>query len=210
MKPDLYISKYVIIRNNKVYVNGALLIDKQNEMLKFRQFAKSVYSFYNVKYPKYFKMDNHCKLGFLGTEILLQDFSLYKYKPDQIGIILSNSESSLYTDREYQKSINNIPSPALFVYTLPNILLGEVCIRNKIMGENIFFINEKFDASAIMNNLDLLFSYTDTCLCITGWVNFADPDNYDSVVYLVRNEKGDDDLLECNVGNLNNIYNFRL
>ena len=30
------------------------------------------------------------------------------------------------------------PSPALFVYTLPNIVTGEIAIRNKYYGETSF------------------------------------------------------------------------
>ncbi len=33
----------------------------------------------------------------------------------------------------------------LFVYTLPNILIGEICIKFKIQGESNFFVSQFVD-----------------------------------------------------------------
>src|ERR1700741_5650650 len=103
-----------------------------------------------MSYPKFHKMDALSKLGLLCAEHALKngDF-LSKYPLNRVGIVLSNSASSLETDRQHQRSIsdksNYFPSPAIFVYTLPNIVIGEMAIKYKITGENAFFVSEKRD-----------------------------------------------------------------
>lgn len=92
-------------------------------------------------YPKFFKMDNLCKLGFVAAELLLRNADAAS--KENAAIILFNRNGSLVTDRNYQKTItdgNYFPSPALFVYTLANIVTGEIAIRHKIYGETSFYI----------------------------------------------------------------------
>ena len=63
---------------------------------------------------------------------------------ENTAIVLMNRSASLCNDLHYCKTIldkeHYFPSPALFVYTLPNIVTGEIAIRNKFYGESIFYI----------------------------------------------------------------------
>ena len=90
-------------------------------------------------YPKFFKMDTLCRLGFIAAELLL--------KNEQVdAVILANRSASIKNDTDYLATIsegNYYPSPALFVYTLPNIVTGEIAIRHHIQGETAFYILEK-------------------------------------------------------------------
>jgi hypothetical protein len=138
-------------------------------------------------------MDNLCKLAFLSTEILLKDADLLsKYPSEEIGMIILNSSSSLETDEKHQESIsdraNYFPSPSVFVYTLPNIMTGEIAIRHKIKGENGVFISEKPDPEMIFTLVDELFARKRVSCCITGWVE-AYRDKLASCLLLVENEE---------------------
>ena len=56
-------------------------------------------------------------------------------------LIKQNEHSCLETDIEHQEEVNKQKaSPAVFVYTLPNIVIGEISIRNKWFGESAFFL----------------------------------------------------------------------
>ncbi|HEY2583975.1 MAG TPA: hypothetical protein VGI43_19355, partial [Mucilaginibacter sp.] len=102
-------------------------------------------------------MDNLSKLGWLASEILLKDnFNPDKYKPEEIGIVLTNANSSLDDDRKYYDSVKDVPSPSLFVYTLPNIVIGEICIRNNFKGEHAFFVMDSFNGDFIMQQVNYL------------------------------------------------------
>ena len=97
-------------------------------------------------YPKFFKMDTLCRLGFVAAEELLKDHADC-IDPEHTALILANRSASLQNDTDYQATIadpqNYYPSPALFVYTLPNIVTGELAIRHHLFGETAFYILEK-------------------------------------------------------------------
>ncbi|MCD6178293.1 MAG: hypothetical protein J7K39_00165, partial [Bacteroidales bacterium] len=145
--------------------------------------------------PKYFKMDALSKLGFLSTEVLLQNRSLTEiYKSEKIGIIVGNSASTYIMDSKHQASLDDkesyFPSPANFVYTLPNIMTGEICIRHKFKGENAVFISEEFDTEFIYKYTNKLLIDNKLDATIVGYVNI-DNDDYEAFLMLVENKEGE-------------------
>lgn len=211
MKEQLIIGGYCKIRNNQIFLNEELLYQDENA-LTFSDFSKNAYKFKNVGYPKFFKMDNLSKLGFLTSEILLGKCNAGKsLKPEETGVVIVNSSSSLDTDFTYFDSIkdssNYFPSPSVFVYTLPNIMIGEICIRNKITGESAFFISEKFDPEFIFIYVQQLFELKKIQQCITGWVELMD-NKYEAVLYFVEKREGiTDENVKFEPGNISDIYN---
>ena len=77
------------------------------------------------------------------------------------------------TDLKHQYIIDTMgdreASPAVFVYTLPNVVLGELCIRYKIQGENTFFINNRYPESFIRDYAALVMRKQKLRACLTGW-----------------------------------------
>jgi hypothetical protein len=150
-------------------------------------------------------MDNLCKLGWLATEILIKNESLIKeFEPEEIGTVLTNANASLDTDLKYFETTKAIASPALFVYTLPNIVAGEICIRNNFKGENAFFVFEKFNAAFLKAYVDDLFTSKSIKLCICGWIDVLE-ENYKAVLYLVSTKKQEEVLLFTEE-NMNRIF----
>lgn len=181
-----YITSYVHIKDHQILVNGKVVFsyDKQHGLTEF---VSNAYKALGISYPKFHKMDTQCKLGFLASEALFKDSDfLQRASLDKIAIVLSNSASSLETDRQHQHSIsdktNYFPSPAIFVYTLPNIVIGEIAIRYKITGENAFFVSEKLDAELLKNYIDILFANGSES-AIGGWIE-VDGDNYEAFIFL--------------------------
>lgn len=210
MSEQLIISGYCKIKNNQIFLNEELVYKDKNA-LTFSDFSKNAYKYKNVGYPKFFKMDNLSKLGFLAAEILLVRCNTGKSLiPEDTGIVIVNSSSSLDTDFTYYDSIkdnsNYFPSPSVFVYTLPNIMIGEICIRNKITGENVFFISKKFDPEFIFNYVQQLFELKKVQQCITGWVELMD-NKYEAVLYFVeKKEVMTDENVKFEAGNISEIY----
>ncbi len=164
-------------------------------------FLLSVYQHLGVKYPKFYKMDNLAKLGWLAAEVLLKDFDKTKYQPTDIGVVLSNAGSSLDADKRYYDSVQDIASPALFVYTLPNIVIGEICIRHHFKGENAFYIFERFNAEFISSYVSVLLETGQLQACICGWVEMT-ATGYKAVLFLVEKEGATPFTTE----NINKIY----
>lgn len=200
LSKENYITSSCIIYNNSVLKNGALLF--KNDDQRLTDFLQSAYQQVGFRYPKFYKMDNLSKLGWLATEVLLQDdFETGKYTPESIGVVLANANSCLDTDRKYYDSTKDIASPALFVYTLPNIVIGEICIRHNFKGENAFFIFERFDAGFMQQYVSNMINNDILQSCICGWVDVLG-DDYKAVLFLVE-KKGP---VSFTVENINKIY----
>ena len=163
------------------------------------------------KYPKFYKMDHLSKLGWLGTEYLLSGaFNKAHYQPEEIGLVLSNANSSLDADIRYLESVKEMASPALFVYTLPNIVIGEISIRHNFKGENAFFITEKFDAALLHQYVMNLVNNNILQACICGWIDVLKED-YKAALFLVEKEsnRGNEKPFPVfTIENLNNIYSL--
>lgn len=132
------------IYKGTIIVNGSFVFQRLGT--DFATFAKGAYKHLELDYPKFFKMDNLSKLAFLGVECLLGGLS-----PEQksaTALLFANRSASLDTDLRHQASIENpkeyYPSPAVFVYTLPNICLGEIAIRHGLRTESTFFVFDSY------------------------------------------------------------------
>ena len=203
MPTNNYITASCIISKNIVYKDDKKLFE--NTEANVLDFLLSLYQHLEIKYPKFYKMDGLSKLGWLAAEVLLKDyFTKDKYKPEDIGVVLANKNASLDTDIKYYETAKDIASPALFVYTLPNIVIGEICIRHQFKGEDAFFIMEKFDAEFITQYVSNLINNNILQACICGWVELLD-NQYKAVLFLVEKETLTAPLLFTNE-NITKIY----
>ena len=156
----------------------------------FSTFIKNAYKFLQTDYSKFFKMDNLSKLAFLAADVLLKKENLNE-EENNIALIFSNKASSLDTDRKHQAAIENdaeyFPSPAVFVYTLPNICLGEISIKHRLYSENSFFIFDRFNAEHLQLYANSLLRSGKAEKVLCGWVDL-DENSYDAFLYLVEKE----------------------
>jgi hypothetical protein len=145
----LTMTTYCSIVESVAKVNGETLFEGKSQ----GDFLKALYEFLAPDYPKFYKMDDLSRLGMLGVELILRNRpDLREKKDDAIALVLQNEMSSLQSDTEHQGQLNRrIPSPATFVYTLPNIVIGELSIRNKWYGESVFFVGERAQTRNLVN-----------------------------------------------------------
>ncbi|MRG46045.1 hypothetical protein GFS24_13030 [Chitinophaga sp. SYP-B3965] len=185
---NTYITSSCIIRNNTVVKNGVEVLTEADTALP--EFLRGLYDRFSGQYPKFHKMDLLSKLGWIATEVLLQDMPMETYAPEETGVVLANTSSSLDTDERYFETVREIASPALFVYTLPNIVIGEISIRHKLKGENAFFVAETFDIEFITGYVQQLLDTGAINACICGWVEQYHI-TYDAALYLIeKNNRG--------------------
>ncbi|MDP4213384.1 MAG: beta-ketoacyl synthase N-terminal-like domain-containing protein [Bacteroidota bacterium] len=169
-------------------------------------FLDELYRHEGMAYPKFHKMDHLCKLGILATEILLKNSGHpQKYRDDETGVVLSNRHGSLDVDLKYAKTMKTGASPALFVYTLPNIVIGEIAIRHKFKGENAFFVFKSFNGNFIAGYVNGLFESRLIQCCICGWVDFLG-EEYHAMLMLVETTHSGTDI-PFTVANINQLNN---
>ena len=203
MLTENHIISSCVIEQSVVLKNGGLLF--KNKDADISGFLLSVYQHFQLNYSKFYKMDNLSKLGWLAAEVLLKDsYQKDQYLPEEVGLILANRNSSLDNDIKYFDSAKEIASPSLFVYTLPNIAIGEICIRNNFKGEHAFYIQDQFDASFIAGQVNYLLDSDILNACICGWGDVLDQD-YKAVLFLVERRQTDNSV-PFSTKNINNVF----
>lgn len=191
VRTDASITHHCTIWEGKLTVDGVCLFESSASE-SFAVFIRSAFKLLNQQNMKFYKMDDLCKLGYVTAAYLLKDKPLNeKYAPDEIGIILSNASSSLDTDCKHQAIIDEKgdeeASPAIFVYTLPNVVAGEICIRYKIQGENTFFISKKESKEQLEAYCRLLLDKHLLKVCIFGWCELLG-NQYHADFYLIEKQ----------------------
>jgi len=200
---EKYITASCTINKGIVTKNGIKLFENNTDI---NALLLSIYHHLQLNYPKFYKMDNLSKLGWLAAEVLLKDsFKKDDYQPEDVSVILANANSSLDDDIKYLESIKDVASPSLFVYTLPNIVIGEICIRNHFKGEQAFYIQDDFDADFIAQQVNYQLDNNIAQACICGWVDVLGQD-YKAVLFLVE-KKRNDDSVEFSAEKLREIFN---
>lgn len=151
-----------------IHKNGEVLFCSSET--SFAPFIREAYKNLGESNMKFYKMDDLCKLGYIAAGYLLKDTN---YQPGEIGIVLANASSSLNTDCKHQAIIGKdgdaAASPAVFVYTLPNVVSGEICIRHKIQGENTFFISQHYDHTLLEDYARTAMAKGKLRTCLVGW-----------------------------------------
>ena len=169
----------VLIQPDAVQVDGrSLPIDATGKDL-----LKALYRQHVGDYPKFYKMDPLSRLGFIASELLLQAEGAERFVAcDDRAVIFFNQSSSISADKQYIETIadpeNCFPSPSVFVYTLPNIVTGEIAIRNGYHGETSFYILPRRHESLMESILraSCLDPITRSILC--GWLDYEDDEHF--------------------------------
>src|SRR5690606_20180697 len=103
-------------------------------------------------------------------EILLQNSKWKSEDGKHTALIAGTTDGCLESDNKHVASIfeseNALASPAIFVYTLPNIMLGEACIRHGITGENTCLIMTHNDAHFLNQYSKITLAEKGTTFCI--------------------------------------------
>ncbi|MBS4013879.1 MAG: hypothetical protein KGZ97_08990 [Bacteroidetes bacterium] len=186
----------VVLSNGKVHINNELKHSIEGD---FATVSKELLNTYSKGYGKFFKMDKLSKLGFIASEILLHNNPIPEEDNNEVAFLIGNSEATTYTDIKYHESIANIPSPAVFVYTLPNILIGEICLKNCFRGENLFYISQDFNIDEFWMHITTLLNSSSSKHIIAGWVNFINDEEYLSNIYLFSQGKNQLQLTKENI-----------
>ena len=117
-----------VLRTVLVESSRILLNDKEvysSDSVDFQDFIRSAFKTVCGPNMKFYKMDSLSKLGYVAAEVLLDGID---YGEEDCGLILSGVYGSLDTDIRHQQIIDTeteaSASPAVFVYTLPNVVEG--------------------------------------------------------------------------------------
>lgn len=173
-----------------IWLDGKVFaIDKEG---KQSSLLTALYKQIIGNYPKYYKMDGLCRLGFVASELLLKaerdEGSFTEDINKTRAIVFFNRSSSIASDKKYLASIvekdNYFPSPSVFVYTLPNIVTGEIAIRNGYHGETSFYILPHKNELLMQDIIETTFMDEQTTSILTGWLDYEDSEHFEADLYI--------------------------
>ena len=179
--------------------DGELVIQRTSDETNF---LKSIYKQLNIGYAKFYKMDGLSRLGFLAAEYLLKDETKEK---DHCDLLFINKHASLAVDSAYQESLVDIASPGLFVYTLSNIVQGEVCIRHKMHGENYTFVEKEFAPQKLFEKANTLLNTNLSRNALISCMDYIDDEHYELIMFFVVGN-ADNQVIKYNLQNLKSIF----
>ncbi len=188
-KPTLIKTHHVSITPKCVRIDGNKIETKARDAAVLTE----LYKMYVRDYPKYYKMDNLSRLGFVAAELLLRaEGNASKGSMGERGVVLFNRSSSVDTDRKYLRTISSeqdyYPSPSLFVYTLPNIVTSEIAIRNGYHGETCLYAFSKRDENFMEQVVQATFCDKFVGSLITGWLDYENEERFTADLYIVEKQ----------------------
>lgn len=186
--------------------DGQLLLNNEDNL---KNWLSTIYNHLQPTYPKFFKMDNLCKAGFLAAEIVMKNHKLGDSDTrTDCSMVLMNRSGSLDNDRRYQQTIRTkeyFPAPSVFVYTLSNIVLGEIAIRHRLQGETSCYLSEQFSAEELLQLTEDALAVNQSTFGLCGWVEVGE--NGCDVLLTVVGESENDSQYDFSIENLNKLYN---
>lgn len=188
---SLSLSQRLVLTPTQLIVNG---VAQPTEGYEGMALLTHLYKTCVADYPKYYKMDALSRLGFLAAELLIKAAKAAGVADDaQRAVVFFNQHSSLAADCKYLESIvdadNYFPSPSAFVYTLPNIVTGEVAIRHGYHGETAFYVLPQYDESVMSQVLQATMADAQMHSMLAGWVDFEDEAHFKADIALYQVEK---------------------
>ena len=189
--PQIIVNDILVKQSHSVRITQEeIIVDGERLDLESRakEMLTEVYKTKIGDYPKFYKMDMLSRLAFVASELLIgcegqrsKDEGQLSISKDR-AVVLFNHSSSIIADRQYVKSIDKddfFPSPAAFVYTLPNITTGEIALRNGFHGETSFYLLAERNEKLIQRVIKSTFIDHDIKSVIGGWIDCPSEDEFE-------------------------------
>lgn len=170
--------------------SSSLIIDGKVQEIESsgKNLLSEIYKTFVGDYPKFHKMDVLSKLAFLAAEIVSMRAG-EEYNDEERAVILFNSSSSIVADRKHIATFENpddfYPSPSVFLYTLPNIVTGEIAIKHGYKGETSLYILNEYNEEIINSVVESTFALSSVRTMITGWVDCNSDNDFEAYIKLV-------------------------
>ena len=161
----------------------SLVVDGQAVPLEARgsSLVTEIFKKYLADGSRFFKMDLYSRLAYVGTSLLAKD-TLDAYDPEDRALFVFTQNGSVLADRKHLSTFSDpkefYPSPAVFINTLPNVVLGEIAVKNSIKGETTLVLLPDREETVIQQIMEASMSATRPGVVIYGWVDCDAEDSF--------------------------------
>ena len=140
---------------------------------------------------RFYKMDLYSRLAYVGASLLAKD-SLADCAPEDIALCIGTVNGSVLADRKHISTISDpeafYPSPSVFINTLPNVVLGEIAVKNGVKGETTLVMLPERDEATLQTVVDVTLAATRPAALICGWVDCTAEDTYFADLKIIKNK----------------------
>ena len=137
---------------------------------------------------RFFKMDLFSRLAYVAVGLLAKD-APGEYVPEETGLLIFTLNGSVLADRKHLSTFSKpdeyYPSPAIFINTLPNVVLGEMAVTHRIKGETTLVMLPGRDEETMDSILDATLAATRPSVLITGWVDCESENTFQAKLKLL-------------------------
>ena len=181
---------YEVVKRLRITPDG-LSVDGQAVPLENRGSAliTEIFKMHLADGSRFFKMDLYSRLAYVGTGLLAKA-SLDASLPEDRALLIFTQNGSILADRKHLSTFSNpdefFPSPAVFINTLPNVVLGEIAMKNDIKGETTLVMLPERDETAVQTVIDATLSATLPSAMICGWVDCDAEDSFTADLKLLK------------------------
>lgn len=172
----------VRITSSMVQVNGCPISVEKKGM----EMLTELYRKLSFDYPRFYRMDLLSKLAFVAVELLSIQMDSEGLKG--YDVMLFNRTSSFISDLKHYRTIRTdddfFPSPATFVYTLPNIMVGEIAIHHGITGSTSLYILPRKDQDTMQKVIRA--HAANSAGLIAGWVDCPNENSFEAEIYIYK------------------------
>ncbi len=139
----------------------------------FGRFLRDAHRVLSPNDERFARLDDLCKLGVVAAEVLLDGIAVedgYRF-----AVLLGNEWGSEQSDKRHWQYLQEYgsASPSVFVYTLPSIVVGEICIRNGLKGDNTFVVAAESGLPELYGYARILLEQGYADYCMVGWCEAA-------------------------------------
>ena len=151
--------------------------------------VSELYKKYLSDGSRFFKMDLYSRLAYVGTGLLAKD-TLEGIAPEDVAILLFTVNGSVLADRKHLSTYTHpdeyYPSPSVFINTLPNVVLGEIAMKNTIKGETTLVMLPERDESLKEKIVAATLAATRPGAVMAGWVDCTAEDDFYAALSLLK------------------------
>ena len=155
-----------------------------------KELLTEIYKQFIGNYPKFYKMDMLSRLAFVASELLIQQEPA-NVVGEESAIVFFNATTSIDSDRKHIETIREtgIASPSIFLYTLPNIMLGEIAIKHQYQGETSLYLLAEKDETLMQQIVDSMLLQSKTRNLLTGWIDCRDEHSFEADIRIIEQKK---------------------
>ncbi|MBO4263365.1 MAG: hypothetical protein J5871_01640 [Bacteroidales bacterium] len=175
--PDYAVARRISVTPGSAVLDGRdLPLESSGAAL-----VSELYKKYLSDGSRFFKMDLFSRLAYAAAGLLARN-ALDGIAPEEVALLFFTQNGSVLADRKHLSTFCEpdafYPSPAVFINTLPNVVLGELAVTCQVKGETTLVMLPEKDGETMETVIRVTLDATRPKALLCGWVDCTDENTF--------------------------------